>query len=71
MKISELIMSIKNQSIVIPAFQREYVWDTKKAKELIRSLLKEYPLGSVLIWKTIEPIELKNIVRKKDDHARE
>ena len=71
MKISELIMSIKNQSIVIPAFQREYVWDTKKAKELIRSLLKEYPIGSVLIWKTIEPIELKNIVRKKDEHARE
>ncbi len=69
--IAELIMSIKNQTIVVPAFQREYVWDKKRAKELINSLLKGYPIGSLLIWKTTEPIDLKNVQRTANETKRE
>lgn len=34
----------------IPKYQRGYVWDSKKRGMLIDSLLKGYPIGSIIIW---------------------
>ncbi|MCF8049488.1 MAG: DUF262 domain-containing protein [Desulfarculaceae bacterium] len=61
MKISEALDSIRKQDIVLPEFQREYVWTREQAKQLMVSLVKEYPVGSLLLWKTDDPPELKNI----------
>ena len=61
MKIIELLTSIENKDMVLPEFQREFVWSTDQAKQLINSLLKEYPIGELLFWKTDKPPELKNI----------
>lgn len=60
MKISELIYSIKIKDLVLPEFQREYVWTRDQAKKLMSSLVKDYPVGSLLFWKTNNPPELKN-----------
>lgn len=61
MKINELIASIKKRDLVLPEFQREFVWTRSQAKQLMVSLLKGYPVGSLLFWKTDKPPELKNI----------
>jgi hypothetical protein len=61
MKISELIDSIHKRDLVLPEFQREYVWTKEQAKQLMVSLVRGYPVGSLLIWKTDQPPELKNI----------
>lgn len=61
MKISELLDSIRKRDLVLPEFQREYVWSKEQAKQLIVSLIREYPVGSLLFWKTDDPPELKNI----------
>lgn len=61
MKISELLDGIRKSDIVLPEFQREYVWKRYQAKKLIGSLYKEYPVGSLLFWKTDNPPALKNI----------
>jgi uncharacterized protein with ParB-like and HNH nuclease domain len=60
-KISELLADIKKLDLVLPEFQREYVWNKEQVKQLMVSLVREYPVGSLLIWKTSEPPELKNI----------
>ena len=60
MKIRELLDGIKNFDLVLPEFQREYVWTLEQAKQLIVSLFKEYPTGSLLFWKTNNPPEIKN-----------
>lgn len=60
MKISDLIYSINIQDLVLPEFQREYVWTRDQAKKLMSSLVKDYPVGSLLFWKTNNPPELKN-----------
>ncbi len=52
---------IKNKEIVLPEFQREYTWDKQQAKELLDSMLSDYPIGSFLVWKTINPPALKNM----------
>lgn len=61
MKIHHLMDGIDKRDIVLPEFQREYVWTRDQAKQLIASLMKEYPLGSLLFWKTAAPPELKNL----------
>ncbi len=61
MKISELLDGIRKSDIVLPEFQREYVWNKDQAKKLIGSLYREYPVGSLLFWKTNTPPALKNI----------
>lgn len=40
-----------NDSIFLPAIQREFVWDTDQIIRLFDSLLREYPIGSFLVWK--------------------
>ena len=61
MKISELLDSIQKQDLVLPEFQREYVWSLEQAKQLMVSLSREYPVGGLLLWKTDNPPELKNV----------
>ncbi|MFW6026975.1 MAG: GmrSD restriction endonuclease domain-containing protein, partial [Candidatus Woesearchaeota archaeon] len=60
-RISILCSKIANKDLVLPEFQREFTWRKDQSRDLIDSLLKEYPTGSLLFWKTKESIALKNM----------
>jgi hypothetical protein len=60
MEISELMFDIRKLNLVLPEFQREYVWTYDQAKQLIVSLFRGFPTGSLLFWKTDKPPEVKN-----------
>src|SRR5215211_849535 len=66
MDISELLSGIQNLDLVLPEFQREYVWEREQAKQLMVSLYLGYPTGSLLSWKTDEPPEIKNTAISRD-----
>jgi uncharacterized protein with ParB-like and HNH nuclease domain len=59
MKISQILDKIDERQLFVPAFQREYVWKRKNAKELVSSLISDYPTGTMLTWETSNPPELK------------
>ncbi|NQV01575.1 MAG: DUF262 domain-containing protein, partial [Bacteroidia bacterium] len=59
MKISQILDKVDEKQLFVPAFQREYVWKRKNAKDLISSLINEYPTGTMLTWETNFPPELK------------
>jgi len=59
MKISQILDKIDEKQLFVPAFQREYVWKRKDAKNLISSLIQDYPTGTMLTWETSNPPELK------------
>jgi hypothetical protein len=59
LKISTALEKIDEYQLFVPAFQREYVWKRDDAKQLIDSLIKEYPTGTMLTWETANPPELK------------
>jgi uncharacterized protein with ParB-like and HNH nuclease domain len=42
MKISQLLDDIRSRDLVLPEFQREYVWNREQAKQLMVSLVKGY-----------------------------
>ncbi|GAB7549934.1 DUF262 domain-containing protein [Cupriavidus sp. 8B] len=63
MKISAILEKNDEKQLFVPAFQREYVWKRDDAKQLIDSLIKEYPTGTMLTWETDKPPELKGTHR--------
>lgn len=59
MKIRQIIDKIDENQLFVPAFQREYVWKREDAKNLMASLIKDYPTGTLLTWETNHPPQLK------------
>lgn len=50
LKIKDLIDKSENKELLLPNFQREYVWErTSNQKELLASVLYDIPIGSLLI----------------------
>lgn len=66
MLVKELMFRIQKLDMVMPEFQREYVWTRDQAKKLMGSLFKEYPTGSLLVWQTDSPPEIKNNAVDRD-----
>lgn len=52
--ISTLISGINNGEIKIPKFQRTFVWKDDQALNLLDSIANNYPVGSLLLWRTKE-----------------
>ncbi len=51
----EIIKSdLKKGTLKLPQFQRELVWTLKKSAALLDSILRGYPIGSIILWKTTE-----------------
>lgn len=59
---SSLMDDISSGRLKIPQFQREFVWEIKKSASLLDSVVKGYPVGSFIFWKTRERLRsVKNI----------
>jgi hypothetical protein len=50
--IINLLNQIKNEEIVLPAIQRNFVWPENKVLRLLDSIMRGYPIGIALLWKT-------------------
>lgn len=50
MSISALMDSFFNGRIAVPEIQRDVVWSSDQVKDLLDSISKEYPCGSVILW---------------------
>src|ERR1700693_5206674 len=53
-KVKQLIDDYRSGRIVIPEFQRDYVWKKSKAPLLIDSLYRGFPISSLLLWQSDE-----------------
>jgi hypothetical protein len=57
-----VIHCIELGTLKIPQFQRDFVWSREKSARLIDSILKGYPIGTFILWKTKEQLRfVKNI----------
>ncbi|MFC6083734.1 GmrSD restriction endonuclease domain-containing protein [Sphaerisporangium aureirubrum] len=51
-KLSVLLHQIDNGTVLLPEFQRGYVWNRDQVRGLMRSLYRGYPVGGLLLWET-------------------
>ncbi len=50
--VRNLVQMVDAQELVLPAMQRPFVWDEQRMVRLMDSLLRAFPLGSLLVWST-------------------
>src|ERR1700678_3149358 len=50
--IVNLLNQIKQEEIVLPAIQRDFVWPEEKVLRLLDSIMRGYPIGIALLWET-------------------
>ncbi len=48
--IDELVSKVTRGEIVLPEMQRRYVWTSTKVRDLLDSLYRNYPSGTILVW---------------------
>ena len=52
----DLVRQLVDGNIRIPRFQRPFVWRKEQMIDLLDSIHKQYPIGSLLAWETDEEI---------------
>ncbi|MDX2119255.1 MAG: DUF262 domain-containing protein [Planctomycetota bacterium] len=52
----KVLHGIETGTLKIPQFQRDFVWSRDKSAKLIDSILKGYPIGTFILWKTKEQL---------------
>ena len=52
MKISTILDNIDSGHMVLPEFQRGYVWNREQVRSLFESLFRRHPVGGLLVWVT-------------------
>ncbi|EMJ99590.1 DUF262 domain-containing protein [Leptospira sp. B5-022] len=59
---SSLINDIERGQVKIPQFQREFVWEISKVVNLLDSIIKGYPIGTFIFWRTNDRLRaIRNI----------
>ncbi|GAB2606009.1 GmrSD restriction endonuclease domain-containing protein [Spirosoma areae] len=57
-----LVQEIESGQIKIPQFQRNFVWEKAQSAQLLDSMLKGYPIGTFIFWRTDEELRaVRNI----------
>lgn len=55
-RIEELVNRVKVGDIKLPKFQRLFIWNKQDILNLLDSVYKGYPIGSILLWLTNEKL---------------
>lgn len=50
--LSQILQDIQQGFLLVPRFQRPFIWPIDKHLELLRSIRDGLPIGSILIWRT-------------------
>ena len=61
-RVEELAGRILSGDIILPMFQREFVWSKKQVIELWDSIARNYPIGSVLLWRSRETLRAERTI---------
>ncbi|SEU38985.1 hypothetical protein SAMN05443639_1312 [Stigmatella erecta] len=65
-RIDELARRIVTGDILLPKFQREFVWKSKRVLALLDSIAKGYPIGSILLWRTRQELKSEKKIADLD-----
>ncbi len=64
--IKKFISMINNEEeqggLWLPNIQRYFVWKIEQIEKLFDSIMREYPIGNFLIWKTKDPVKVRKFI---------
>ena len=66
LRVDELVAKIKRGDIRLPEMQRQYVWKQTRVRDLLDSLYRGYPSGTILTWEANEGVETQDFAVKQE-----
>lgn len=60
-KVHELVERVQRGELVLPEMQRRYIWPATRVRDLLDSLYRGYPSGTILVWETDDSIETRRL----------
>ena len=66
-EIRTLIDEIKSNRMRLPEMQRAYVWKSTQVRDLLDSLYRKYPTGTILRWETTQKVPTRDFAVSQDD----
>jgi hypothetical protein len=67
--VTQLVSMIEKGQIRLPEMQRKFVWKATKVRDLLDSLYRGYPSGTILMWEPEESVALTSFSIKTDDKS--
>lgn len=61
-RIDQLAQRILDGDILLPKFQRAFVWDKGQIIKLLDSVRRGYPIGSILLWQSGQELKSENCI---------
>ena len=49
-RVRELVDKVQRGELALPEMQRRYVWRSTRVRDLLDSLYRGYPSGTILVW---------------------
>jgi len=66
-EIRNLIDEIKSNRMRLPEMQRAYVWKSTQVRDLLDSLYRKYPVGTILRWETTQKIPTRDFAVSQEN----
>ena len=67
--IQDLLSQIGHGEILLPEFQRGYVWNRDQVRALMQSLYRKHPTGHLLTWRTYKPSFVRGAQSAPNGHS--
>ena len=67
--IQDLLSQIGHGEILLPEFQRGYVWNRDQVRGLMQSLYRKHPTGHLLTWRTYKPSLVRGAQSTSNGHS--
>ena len=64
--VNDLVGMIQRGELRLPEMQRRYVWRAPRVRDLLDSLYRGYPSGSVLVWETEQEQPTRDLAVDQD-----
>ena len=59
-RVESLARRVITADILLPKFQRDFVWERGQVIDLLDSIAKNFPIGSVLLWQSRQELRSEN-----------
>lgn len=67
--VDELVKMIQRKELQLPQIQRKYVWTAPRVRDLLDSLYRGYPSGTILVWETDQPVPTRALAIEQGQTA--
>ena len=58
---NSVVDKVEHGELMLPEMQRRYVWPATRVRDLLDSLYRGYPSGTILVWETDQTIETREL----------